>query len=356
MALPKVKIKRIKRKAGIHYQLNYWENGKRKRYSAGTDKREARILAEKIETELLRRKFGINEEENQQVVSLNTLIDEYLISKKNVVREKSLQRYEYYLNYFKSFFSKYFPDVVDDISLIKGKYVKECFDSALDNWSRRTVNEMRAQVKTLFKFAVEEDYLIKNPVSTIKKYPIVQKPEELPYSKEEIDEILKAIDPFWKDSIIFLVNTGLRTGEFRHLLWENVRLKDKPPTITIASTDGWMTKTGKSWTIPLLKTTTDIVKKQMGRNKVYVFTNKNRDKIGINRVYNVLKKALKKVDLEGDVHKLRHTFASNLTNKGANLQSIQKLLGHSDIKSTQIYTHLSIDHLKSTLDLLNLII
>ena len=70
-------------------------------------------------------------------------------------------------------------------------------------------------------------------------------------------------------------------------------------------------------------------------------------------MYNVLIKALKKVDREGDVHKLRHTFASNLTNKGANLQSIQKLMGHYDIKSTQLYTHLSIDQLKSTLDLLN---
>jgi len=353
LALPKVKIKRIKRKAGIYYQLNYWENGKRKRFSAGTDKREARILAEKIETELLRRKFGINEEENQQVISLNTLIDEYLISKKNVVREKSLERYKYYLNYFKSFFSKYFRDVVADISLIKSKYVKECFDSALDDWSRRTVNELRAQVKALFKYAVEEDYLTRNPISTIKKYPILEKPEEFPFTGEEINKILKAIDPFWKDYIIFLVNTGLRTGEFRNLLWDNVRFEDNLPTITIASTDDWETKTGKSWTIPLSDEALKIVKKQLDRNPVYVFSNKNGSRIGINRIYKVLKKVLEKVGLEGDVHKLRHTFASNLANKGANPQSIQKLMGHSDPKSTQIYTHISIEHLKSALDLLD---
>ena len=265
MALPKVKIRRIKRMTGIHYQLNYWENGKRKRLSAGTDKREARILAEKIETELLRRKFGINEEENQQVVSLNTLIDEYLISKKNVVREKSLERYKYYLNYFKSFFSKYFRDVVADISLIKSKYVKECFDSALKNWSRRTVNEMRAQVKALFKYAVEEDYIARNPISTIKKYPILEKPEEPPFTKEEIDKFLKVMDPFWKEYIKFLIYTGLRTGEFRNLLWKNVRLENNPPTITITSTDDWETKTGKSWIIPLSEKAAQIVKKSYVR-------------------------------------------------------------------------------------------
>jgi len=65
-----------------------------------------------------------------------------------------------------------------------------------------------------------------------------------------------------------------------------------------------------------------------------------------------MKKALKTLKLQGDVHKLRHSFASHLIMKGASIFDVQEQLGHADIKHTQIYAHLSPKHKKSVVDLL----
>ena len=60
----------------------------------------------------------------------------------------------------------------------------------------------------------------------------------------------------------------------------------------------------------------------------------------------VLKEVLAKLDLRGDVYKLRHTYASRLAMNGVDLLSIKTLLGHTDLKTTQIYAHVSSDHLR----------
>jgi site-specific recombinase XerD len=57
--------------------------------------------------------------------------------------------------------------------------------------------------------------------------------------------------------------------------------------------------------------------------------------------------------LEGDVHRLRHTYASRLEMKGVDLLSIKTLMGHTDLKTTQIYAHLAPQHLRDVVKVLN---
>jgi integrase len=129
-------------------------------------------------------------------------------------------------------------------------------------------------------------------------------------------------------------------------------LEGDNPSIAIVSSGSWKTKTGESRVIPLNKTALEIIKNQKGKNKEYVFTSKFGSKIHPDKPYHSLKTALKNLGLKGDVHKLRHTFASRLVMKGRSLYEVQKLLGHKDIKTTMIYAHLSPDYLKESVKVL----
>lgn len=123
-------------------------------------------------------------------------------------------------------------------------------------------------------------------------------------------------------------------------------------SITITSSYEWLTKTGKSRTIPLNKTASKILNKLKGKHNIYVFTNEKGQKIHPNQPYNALKKVLIEKNIPGDVHALRHTFASNLVMKGVDLFSVSKLLGITP-ETAQIYAHFSPDYLRKTIEKLD---
>ena len=187
-----------------------------------------------------------------------------------------------------------------------------------------------------------------NPASDTKKFRENGKNIVEYFTEDELEKIWNELDEYWVDPLKFIVHTGLRKGEWINLKWENVKLDGDNPNITIESSGTWKTKTGESRVIPLNKIAVEIIKKQKGKNSEYVFTLKNGSKIHPDKPYHKLKTALKNLGLKGDIHKLRHTFASNLVMKGRPLYDVQKLLGHSDIQTTMIYAHLSPDYLKES--------
>ena len=276
-----------------------------------------------------------------------------MIFKENSIRDTSSLRYRNWLEGYKSAFKNLFPDLMHDISKTKGNYVKRCMDYwTKEGWSKKTINWMREQVSSMFRYAIEEGYLEKNPVRQTSNFYLPQKGKVTFFTDDQLEVIWKDIDPFWIDHIKFMLHTGLRKGEMINLTWDNVVTLKGKTSVIITSSYEWLTKTGKSRTIPLNKTATAIIDKMRGGHDTYVFTNKKGLKIHPNQPYNALKKVLKENNIPGDVHALRHTFASKLVMKRTDPFELSKLMGITP-ETAEIYAHFSPDHFQNTVEKLD---
>jgi len=354
MVIPKVKLRHKKDKTGIAYFLDYTVNGKRYRPAAGTNKKTALEICQNVQARLSLGRFDIYTH-SENTISLKDLSQNFLSSKRNHIRPSSLKRYQNYLDKFIEYMEKFFPGPSLNVREIKANYIDESFNYFLENeitnkknWEPKTVNGLRTILIQLFNYGVKQDYLSSNPAKDTKRFRENGKNIVEYFTDEELEKIWEELDEHWVEPLKFILHTGIRKGEWINLKWDNVTLTDENPSITIASTDSWETKTGNSRVIPLNKIALAIIKKQKGRNSEYVFTSKNGSTIHPDKPYHKLKTALKNLGLKGDIKKLRHTFASKLVMKGRPLYDVQKLLGHKDIQTTMIYAHLSPDYLKES--------
>lgn len=358
MAIPKVRLKPRSGKNGTSYYLDFTLNGTRRRITVGTNKKKAEDIRREYDAKLLLGQFDISPLDKKNI-SLNEFSNNFLSSKRNHIRPSSLKRYKNYLDKFLELMNQLFPAPSLNVRDIKTNYIEEIFNHLLENkitngkkWEPKTVNGLRTILIQLFDYSIKQGYLTTNIAKNTKPFKVIKQSIVEYFTDEELENIWKELDDYWVEPLKFIVLTGLRKGEWINLKWNNVVLEGDNPSIAIISSDSWKTKTGESRVIPLNKPAVEIIKKQKGRHKEYVFTSVNGAKIHPDKPYHSLKTALKNLGLKGNVHKLRHTFASRLVMKGRSLYEVQKLLGHKDIKTTMIYAHLSPDYLKESVKVL----
>jgi site-specific recombinase XerD len=202
-----------------------------------------------------------------------------------------------------------------------------------------------------FNMAVADNYLTTNPCTGIKRFKI---PEKLPlyFSQAELAKLLANIDNAdLRDVAMFAVNTGLREMEIISLTWDQI---DLPGRVVILSNQSHVTKSSRVRNVPLNKTAMDVLMQRKGAGDgSLVFTYKGR-RIHQNHFSGKFKKYILRSGLNPkyNFHSLRHTFASWLVQAGVSIYEVSKLLGHADIKTTQIYAHLRSDDLRRSVELL----
>ena len=217
------------------------------------------------------------------------------------------------------------------------------------NLGSRSVARHLSTLRSFFRFLNREGFLKVNPILSVSS-PKLDK--HLPdfMTEDEVSRVLVSVHLGDKmglrDRAIMelFYSTGIRIGELAGL-----RVSDIDFIGGVAKVFG---KGKKERMVPVGDTALSAVRAYLEKRKKEsdtLFLNKNGSRISVRGIRNVVKKYLMLAGMKKGIspHTFRHSFATHLLNRGADLRSVQELLGHANLSTTQIYTHLTTDKLKS---------
>lgn len=222
--------------------------------------------------------------------------------------------------------------------------------------SRRSVSRTISCLRSFYKFLEREQLVSQNPFVQI-RLPKADKPiPDFLYEEElvKLFEINDLSDPIGQRNqaiIETLYATGIRVGECQGLLLEDVDFSIGSMFIRGKGRKERYVIFGK-FAEDALHTYINDGRKILLKNKQQtnsIFLNSRGAPLTTRGIRHILTTMVEKASLTAHVHphKLRHTFATHMLNEGADLRTVQELLGHENLSSTQIYTHVTKDHLRS---------
>jgi len=225
------------------------------------------------------------------------------------------------------------------------------------NFSARTINRKIACLKSFYKFLQRRSLIEKNPMQQVVS---LKSGKTIPVfvTEESIAQILDHFSytddfPGTRDKLVIelLYGTGIRLAELVNTKDSDINLYEKLIKIT--------GKGNKERFIPLNKSLAELIKLYSSQ-KTLLLQNESKSFIVTDNgkavypgfIYRLVKKYLSMIPVleKTSPHVLRHTFATHLLNKGADLNAIKDLLGHSSLAATQVYTHNSLDKIKAIFD------
>ncbi|MFH2203385.1 MAG: site-specific integrase, partial [Elusimicrobiota bacterium] len=167
------------------------------------------------------------------------------------------------------------------------------------------------------------------------------------FQKKVVADLLKGLDGFWRTVVLIGVYAGLRRGELLSLRWEDVDFVSG--MLKVVPRDGWSPKDREPREIPMCKALRKHLKAwraACGRGEKVLPWDKP-----FGAFSSAFTRILRNAGIKrGSLHALRHTFASWLAIAGVDTARIAKLMGHSSIVTTQIYTHLMPSDLKDVVE------
>lgn len=272
----------------------------------------------------------------------------------------TLDAYKVDLEQFSDFILTQYPDEDPDLISVHHRQIRAWIVQLMDQQiSAKSVNRKISTLKTYFRFLLKQEVIQKNPMAKVIA-PKMPKPlpvfietnnmnslfglieNEYPESNE-MEKFIKARDRL---IIEILYSTGIRRAELLGLKNESFNQSSK--TVKVLG------KGNKERIIPvsdeLLKLVFDYIgirNKLVGEKEFLLVTEKGK-KAYPGLIHKIVSSLLQHVSTltRKSPHVLRHTFATHLSNSGAELNAIKELLGHASLASTQVYTHNTIDKLK----------
>jgi len=224
-------------------------------------------------------------------------------------------------------------------------------------FSRRTVARKLSSLRSFYRFCERESILRNNPFSITSLPKRELKLPHFLYQEEiahlfEVEDLSTPLGQRNQAILELLYATGFRVGELVGL-----KMEDVDHDIGVILVEG---KGRKERYVPVGSYALDALDTyiKQGRRMLmtnnephsYVFVNYRGGRLSDRSVRTILKKQVEKaaITIKVSPHTLRHTFATHLLDAGADLRSVQELLGHSNLSTTQIYTHVSKERLRQT--------
>ena len=273
-----------------------------------------------------------------------------------------------YLNYEKKYSSNtlraYTKDLNDFILFIEKESVQSLIDIkkqhihqflyylSLKKHGASTVARKLASIKSLFNFLIRKK-ILKNNIVKSNSSPNLDKKLPIFLTQDKMSLLLDLPNASnFKESRNILIlelfySTGVRISELIKIKLEDINYENNSINILGKGNKQRLVIIGNYAKKRLL----DFLNYHKDIKTGYLFRNERKSKTGYisaRSVFNIVKKHVQKVTNNQKIspHSLRHTFATHLLNNGADLMSLKELLGHSDLSSTQIYTHVNIEQVK----------
>jgi integrase/recombinase XerC len=225
--------------------------------------------------------------------------------------------------------------------------------------SQTTVNRKLATLRSFYKFLMRSKIIQKDPTYKLKS---LKAPRKLPEFLQETtiesvleEEVYAPTFEGQRDRMVleFLYLTGVRLSELTSLKWKDIHLYEEQVKV--------LGKRQKERIIPLTKSLQrnitnykQVVEAQFNRveGEDYFIRSSKGEKAYPMLIYRIVKHYLDLIaqNSKRSPHLLRHTFATHLLNKGADLNAVKDLLGHANLAATQVYTHNSMEKLKAVFE------
>ena len=287
--------------------------------------------------------------------SNDRFIDDFLsfLEVERNASHRTLRNYEHSLNKYKESyegFEDWFSCTSDDFR----EYLYECMKLEM---ARSTIRLHFSALRSFFKFLTRRRGLKLNPLLDI-QLPKANRTLPLVLTLKQVEQLLSLPfnvkqpkqAPQWasaRDAAILEVfySTGIRLSELADLKFDDFDFFNE--TIKVKG------KGSKERIVPVGSHAIEALNKYFHQAKIKegpLFISKSRKRISSRAISDVVKKYTELAGFPVGVspHKLRHSFATHLLDNGADLRSVQNLLGHSSLSTTQIYTHVSIERIKKT--------
>lgn len=288
-------------------------------------------------------------------MDLDRLIDEYLdcLKYERNYSNNTIASYCREIVHFKVYLIQEGIDDYNNVDylMLRG-YLTKLYDK---NLAKSSINHRLSALRSFFGYLLKEEFIKDNPFKLIESQKIGQRNPDFLF-QEEMIELLDSIETQDdlgirnKAMLELMYASGLRCSEVVNLQVNDI---DFNQMIILVHGKGGKDRYvpfheyARDWLIKYIdEARNNLMIKNEGHN--FVFVNKNGNPLTNRGIENIVDRITFKYDATKKIHPhtIRHSFATHLLNAGADIRTVQELLGHKNLATTQVYTHISKDHLK----------